>query len=264
MTHVEALYDAICTYWVDAVLGNHTRVDANGIYSERLLPLQEGVFDRTGVIENLMIPLIGAEPDDSRDILINSSASMNLYSMELIQENKIRFISERYAVAEDFFFNVDFFHYAQRVAYILESGYYYFQNVKSTCQKYNPKRFERTLNYYTVITERAAQYGILHRAEHRIQRSFLMKIRVAIRHIVCSDLPMKEKYRQIAVILNNTTVGSVLASYPIEAYISSMHLLVKCMRRKNVAGVYFMVSLREKARHTGVTKNLLQLIGIGK
>lgn len=264
LTHVERLYDALREHEADAALGNHTRVTADGTCSQRLLPLREGVYDREAIVDEIMLPLIGAEPEDSRDILVNSSVSMNLYSMDLIREKGIRFISERYAVAEDFFFNVDFFQHAEKVVHTGESGYYYFQNSASTCEKYNPNRFERTLNYYGVIREKVSQYGLLDRAERRIWRSFLMKIRVAIRHIVQSDLSCGEKRRQIEAILNDSTVSAVLAAYPIESYIPSMRLLASRMRGKDVNGVYWLMYLRESARNTRLLRQALRLMGIGK
>ena len=102
------------------------------------------------------------------------------------------------------------------------------------------------------------------KVENRIERSFLMKLRVAIRHIVLSDLKRKEKYRQIKEILENDTVKSVLNKYPIETYIPSMRLLAKKMRSQSVGSVYYLMKFREKGRRTSGLKTLLRWIGIGK
>ncbi len=262
--HIENLYNPLEKYDADASLGNHTRVDTNGEVKTRMLPLDEGLYEGERIVQDLMLPLIGADVSDSQDISINSSVSMNMYRMECIKQNNIRFISERYAVAEDFYFNVDFFHYASKIVYTKEKGYYYFQNLESTCEKYNPKRFERTLNYYNVICERVESYGLKDKVAHRIERSFLMKIRVAIRHIVLSDLPRKDKFRQIGEILAHDTVKAVLYSYPIETYARSMRLLMKSMRKENEGCVYLLMRLRESGRGSRGTKAFLRWIGIGR
>jgi stalled ribosome rescue protein Dom34 len=164
-----------------------------------------------------------------------------MYKMDFILNNNIRFISERFAVAEDFYFNLDCFHFATKVVYTKEKGYYYFQNPQSTCEKYNPKRFERTLNYYDLVSQRINSYGLSDKIGFRMYRSFLMKIRVAIRHIVLSDLSRKEKFKQIREILSNDRVQKVLQEYPIESYSFSMRLLMKQMRKKSVKNVYYLM-----------------------
>lgn len=262
--HIENLYAAIIKHDADAALGNHTKVTADGVMTPRMLKLEEGVFAGDRITQELMLPLIGADVHATKDVLINSSVSMNLYRMGLIEQNNIRFISERYAVAEDFYFNVDFFHHASKIAYVKEAGYYYFQNFASTSEKYNPHRFARTLNYYDLIRKRVEAYGLRERVEHRIERSFLMKIRVAIRHIVLSTLSRKEKLNQIREILANEVVKSVLENYPIHTYSASMRLLTNKMRSQSVESVYFLMQLREKGRKSKPLKKLMQRIGIGR
>jgi len=262
--HIENLYNALIESSADAALGNHVRINADGSIIPRMLPLEVGVYEGERIVTDIMLPLIGAEARSSRDIVINSSVSMNLYRMDVIRNNDIQFISERYAVAEDFYFNVDFFRYARRVVYTKEDGYFYFQNFQSTCEKYNPKRFERTLNYYDLICKRVEMYGLKDRVEHRIERSFLMKIRVAIRHIVLSDLERKEKLNQIKAILEHDTVKTVLENYPIECYGRSMRFLAKQMRACRVKNVYYLMRFREKGRKNKGLKTMLRWIGIGK
>ncbi|MBR5272376.1 MAG: glycosyltransferase [Clostridia bacterium] len=262
--HIENLYSAIVENNADVALGNHTKVFANGETQTKMLSLKEGVYEGQSIVDEILLPLIGADTKNSKDILVNSSTSMNLYKMDVIRTNNIRYVSERYAVAEDFYFNVDFYHYSKRVVFTKECGYFYFQNFESTGEKYNPKRFERTLNYYSVICERVERYGLADRVGHRIGRSFLMKIRVAIRHITNSDMPRKEKLCRIEEILTNEVVHSVLLSYPIEDYNRSMRLLAKFMRAQRVRGVYRLMRSRENARNSKVLKKLLRKMGIGR
>lgn len=263
-SHIEHLYAAIERAQADVVLGNHTVVGADGTMSERSIPLKEGQYEGDAIMEAILLPLIGSDVNSHNDILINSSVSMNLYKMDLIKAHDVKFISERYAVAEDFFFNVDFFYYSKKVVFVKEMGYYYFQNAESTCNKYDPKRFERTLNYYQTICERTEKYGWKNRIEHRIERSFLMKIRVAIRNIVTSELKRKDKLCEIRDILGHETVRNVLAQYPIDTYIPSMRFLAKMMRSQRVVTVYYLMKLRETAKHRRLLKSVLKLMGIGK
>lgn len=262
--HIENLYIAIKKYDADISLGNHIKVSSDGTLTSRMLLLNEGVYEKGTILTEIMLPLIGADVDAHRDVLINSSVWLNMYKMDFILNNNIRFISERFAVAEDFYFNLDCFHFATKVVYTKEKGYYYFQNSQSTCEKYNPKRFERTLNYYDLVSQRINSYGLSDKIGFRMYRSFLMKIRVAIRHIVLSDLSRKEKFKQIREILSNDRVQKVLQEYPIESYSFSMRLLMKQMRKKSVKNVYYLMYFREKGRRNKGARSFLRAIGIGR
>lgn len=261
--HIENLYLTAEKYQADAVIGAHTRVNSDGTMSPRLISLEEGVYEGDSIINDIILPLIGANADYHDDVQINSSSCMNLYSMDIIKSNNIKFISEKYAVAEDFYFNVDFFNNSRRLAYVKETGYYYFENTESISRKYNPLRFERTLNYYQKCYEQAAKYGLTDKVEYRIDRSFLMKIRVALRLIILSDLKRKEKLREIRIILEHDTVKTVLSNYPIDTYILPMRILAKMMRNNNAVGVYYLMKFREKSRDQRLLKKVLKSVGIG-
>lgn len=265
LDHIKNLYVALKTHQGDVALGNHTRYKANGEQIPCRLLLTKELYQGEQVLREILIPLIGSTTNSSRDISINSSVSMNLYSLDAIRKHNIQFVSERFAVAEDFYFNVDYLYHCKRVVYCKEEvGYFYYENFQSTCEKYNPQRFQRTLNYYELSKKRVQEYGLEEQAEFRVERSFLMKLRVAIRHIVISDLKRGEKFRQIGEILHHPTVQQVLAQYPIEHYVASMRLLMKQMRKGHVKSVYCLMKLRETGRHGKLLKAPLRWIGIGR
>ena len=102
------------------------------------------------------------------------------------------------------------------------------------------------------------------RVEYRVERSYLMKIRVAIRHIVLSDLSRKEKLQKIRLILENDITQKVLAVYPIKTFVFAMYLLGIMMRSKNTTGVYYLMKVRELAKKQMFLKKMLKRLGIGK
>lgn len=262
--HIENLHRVICENSADVVIGAHTSVDTSGNKTLQHLLLKEGVYEGDRITDEIVLPLIGPDVDFPNDIQITSSSCMNLYSMEHIKNCNLRFISEKYAVAEDLYFNIDFFSTCKKIVSFDETGYCYFENNASISRKYSPKRFERTLNFYKKINEQAKQYGITERISFRADRSFLMKIRVAIRLIVVSDLKRKEKKQEIRAILNNDVVRRVLSNYPVEKYIASMRALVKLMKKRNVNGVYTLMYYRESAKQNRFFTNILKKVGIGR
>lgn len=262
--HIENLYGAAVEHQADVVIGAHTVVSANGAEQKHSIQIRDGLYEGNEIIDGVLLPLLGPDLDFPRDVELTSSTCMNLYRMEVIRTNDLRFISERYAVAEDLYFNVDFFMHSKRVALINEQGYFYFENHSSISRRYDPKRFERTLNYYEVIQKQVDQYGLTDRISYRIDRTFIMKVRLAIRHIILSDMPKKKKRSEIRRILQTDTVEKALASYPVETLIPAMRILAKWMRDKKVRGICCLIWIRENAKKVNWLKEALKRIGIGK
>ncbi len=260
--HIFNLYEAITKNRADVALGDHTWVNVKGEHISKKLDLAEGVYEDERVKGEIILPLIGADVYDKTDVIINSSVSMNLYRMNVIKNNGIEFISERVAVAEDFYFNLDFLYCARRVIYCKNGEYFYCQNTGSTCEKYNPKRFERTLKFYELTAQRIKKYGLSGEVGYRAERSFLMKLRVAIRHIVMSDLSYREKVDKLKAILDNQTVKMVLYKYPIDTYGFSLRWLTKMMKRKDICGVYCLMYVREKGTNNALLKKVLVFLGL--
>ena len=263
-THIENLWREAARTHADVVLGAHTAVLTDGSMHSKPIGLPLAIFEGADITERILLPLIGADVTDTRDVPLSSSSCMNLYRVDLIRQYDLRFRSERVAVAEDLYFNIDYFAHAQRVAVSGETGYYYFENPASISRRYDPKRFDRTICFYQVLQEQIQQYGLEKLVSRRAERSFLMKIRVLLMLLVRAGLPRKETFREIRRILNHPLVKKILSDYPVDAYIPAMRLLVKCMRAGNAAGVYWLVKVREYAKKANWMKALLKRIGIGK
>lgn len=262
--HIENLYIEAKNNHSDVVIGAHTSVDSNGYQKTYAASLEKKLYFGKDIITAIVLPIIGTEPACPQDIQLDTSSCMNLYRMAIIRQNNLRFLSEKVAIAEDLYFNIDFFCHAQIISVINEFGYYYFENADSISRKYDPKRFERTIRYYEIIKARIAQYGLEEHAFYRAERSFLLKIRVAIRHIVLSDFSYRNKLQQIKEILNHRLVKEVLSQYPVDQYIPAMRLLAKWMRNGNALGVYWLVKMRESAKQQVWMKRMLKRFGIGK
>lgn len=262
--HIENLYREAKRTAADVVIGSHTLAASDGTFLPHSLGLRQEVYEGATIQKEIVLPLIGAETTWPDDVQLHSSSCMNLYKLEVINQNNIRFRSEKEAVAEDMFFNVDFLCNANRVAAIDEIGYFYFENLASISRKYDSNRFERTICFYEMLKQQVLNYGLQDVAAFRVERTFLMKIRVALRLLVLSDSSRKEKYDGIQQILDHRLIKEVLSYYPINTYIPAMRLLAKLMRRGKVRGVYGLIVIREYAKRTTWLKAMLKHIGIGK
>ena len=263
--HIKNLYEGLKRWEADVAIGSYTAVASD--QSRRLCrtSVEEGIYEGQAIRQKLMLPLIGADEKFHSDVQVNASSSMSLYSMKLITEYGIRYLDVRKVVGEDLFFNLDIYFRAQKIVVVDETGYYYFENQSSTSRKYDSNRFTRTLEFKKMLERRVAFWGLEKEAEMRIERSFLMKIRVLIRLIVLTDdMSRAEKNRAIRDILNNDVVHDSLTCYPIEAYIPAIRVLTKRMRDRKVFSVYYLMQFRELAKHSTFCVQMLKKFGIGK
>lgn len=246
--HIEDLHSAISQNDADAVLGFYSSVNQNGVVTAKENKLKPGLYNKERIFREILLPLFGTEETCPYDAVVESSCCMNLYRTSIINENNIRFTSEKEAVAEDQFFNIDFCMKSNRVAVAQVNDYFYYENPQSISRKYDPNRFTRTVNYYHLLWKKALTYEILELTSNRIKRSFLMKSRVAIRHIVLSDMDFGSKKIEIRRILNHELMERVLKEYPIHMYPVHMKMLMILMRGKWVYGVYCLIKIREYMR----------------
>lgn len=262
--HLQNLYCIAREHNADAVIGSNTRVRSDGTVLPRKRPSEETLFVGEEIVNNLILTLIGAAPDSRKDLQIESSSCMCLYRMDCIRKHSLRFLSERIVVGEDLFFNLDFYAQAERVVMVNELGYFYFENLNSITSKYDPKRTERTIRFYHALSEWIEHHTLTERVGHRLERTYLLKIRVAIRNIVCSELPFDKKLGEIRTILNHEITKKILTDYPIETLAPGLRVLAILMRLRSVFGVYCLMKFREGAEQHWLLSPMLKKCGINR
>jgi len=263
--HIKNLYEGLKACSADVAIGSYTAVGVNQSQKVCRTSLEERIYEGQDITEKLILPLIGADVGFHSDVQVNASSSMSLYRMKPIVEYGIRYLDVRQVVGEDLFFNLDIYFRAERIVVVDEVGYYYFENECSTSRKYDEKRFSRTLEFKNALEKRADSFGLAKEAKMRIERSFLMKVRIIVRLIViASDLSRTEKIQSIKNILWNEVVHESLMHYPMENYIPAIRLLAKLMRDRKARLVYYLMKFREGAKHNNICVRILRRFGIGK
>lgn len=263
-TRVEVLYNAITKAEADIAIGSFTDVDSDNNRVEYHSSLSDKEYVGDEIIKKILLPMVGPDPDYKYDVQINCCVWRCMYKTDVIFDNKLWFISERDAISEDMFFNIDFLYHAKRAVCVTDCGHYYFKNLQSISRKYDPKGFARTLSYYSSISEKLENYGLSDESKLRVERTFLMMVRVSLKQIVNSDMKKKEKLSLIKSILSQKTIESVLCHYPIDTYMPFMSFFVKLMKKKRVRMVYFIINIRNIAGNQSLPKKILRAFGIGK
>jgi len=163
-----------------------------------------------------------------------------MYSFEIIEANKIRFVSEREFISEDLLFNMDYLAHARRVAVIPDSLYYYRKNPVSLSSVYRSDRFDREIIFYDEVMRRIkhnfskadAEYG------ERAARMFLGRVRSCVMRATVSG--KGNMYAEVKKMCCNSRVQDVLRTYPYHRNPLKQRLFNILMAKRIIPGVWLL------------------------
>lgn len=246
INHIQNLYNEIKNAQAQICIGGCTRVSKEGKERQFKTKLTKKIYEKKEVVDEILLPLIAPDTDYLPDIQVDSSSCMNLYSLELIKSNGINFPSEREAIAEDFFFNIDCFYCAEKVVTSDIISYFYFENTGSISRKYNAARFSRTIEFYHRLKNKIKNYNLENVVRYRAERGYIGKIRLAVKQVVASDLEFIDKIKTIKNMIKHEVTQEVLQIYPIRTYSKGLMIVAMLMKYKQALLLYFAMKLRMK------------------
>lgn len=210
---LEYLLTPIIAHNADCVIGGHTKKDS-GHNTRFVLKLENGVYEDDQIRKELIPRLCGSAPDASDSIPM--SACSSLFRVSLIQEQSLRFPSEREMISEDFVFKFNFLLVAKRVATSDFTQYCYRTNDSSLTRSYRPDRFQAVLHFYHEVRRMIRLANLSDECVTRLQKSLLIYLRMCIGQ-ECRKISGKgfwEARRIISEALSDDTVRSVVSQYP--------------------------------------------------
>lgn len=168
-------------------------------------------------VGQVLLDMVGPKPDYHSDAKLLMSVWRAIYSRNLIEENGLRFVSERIYIAEDIMWHLDFLPYCQCVGLIPQTHYYYCMNGTSLTRTYRADRFEKELFLYHTQEEKLhkAQYAE-NEFRNRLNRQLLMKARACIGQQVnfLQQLGYAKAKNNIREIVNSDEMKVILHTYP--------------------------------------------------
>lgn len=175
--------DAKCEN-ADVVFCNMQREDKKGkwIYCREIN--ERRIFKGVDV-KHFMLDIVASAPKVHIERICQMSVWHAIYRRSIIEDNNIRFLSERQVASEDMPFDVDYLSKCKTVVYRPECFYHYCLNGNSLTAKYLPEKFERYKNLYKYLKERLNVYG--NDGIYRVNRFFIGMIRTQILQLAKVD-----------------------------------------------------------------------------
>lgn len=203
------------------------------------------VFDGNEVVvERVLMEMIATKPEERVDSFLHMSVWHGLYSMKIINENKIRFPSEREFISEDIIYHIEYLTMSNCVAFLDKYLYYYRENNMSLTSVYNPERFNMEIKLYHEIVRRLEGKCVMNDYILRCQRMFLGRVRSCImRATVYAKVQV---FKEIKEICENETVHKVVAEYPYKRNPFRQKIFNSFIRHKNTIGLYILATVIAK------------------
>lgn len=244
----ESLLKKAERYGSDLVISGVLFVDGN-MFSEsgdtvrRDFFLEDTQFETAEALRELRMGIVGAAPGDPEDSKYGMSIWKDLFCMDVIRENNIKFQSEREMLSEDALFLVDYIGCIKKATGIHEAFYYYCRNGGSISKSYNKERFNKCLVFMREAEKRFSadiapeDYGVyLNRFWQAMCRTMCTQ---EIMHAAEEKLSFRVLRERLRMICTHEFSRRAFSSYPIGTLPFMQRVFAYAMKYRQ----YFLLKL---------------------
>lgn len=238
LTMFEKLYNECITHKLDCIYSEFNVDEYPGF---RVIPRQEEIFEGDNEIEKLRLDIIGAEPSYVSSVKYHCSSCKGLYSLSLIKNNNIRFLSERDFISEDMLFNLDFLLASRKVKIVPWQLYHYCLNDSSLTHSYRSDRWEKLLKMLVTI-DTPEKFKNKLELSLRIKRTAIFYSYDALRNEKNrKDISIIKKIKAARIIENNKILREYLNNYPIRELPKKWKIYSLCLKYRVLSLTFFLV-----------------------
>lgn len=240
----ERLYATAVSTNADAVYSGIQTIDDAGVVRPMNQPDRfEVMADRKRILEYAM-DMICSKAEDPVESHIAMSGKIVLYSRALIEENHLRFESERKFITEDLIWNLDVLGHAARIVTLPETFYYYYDNTSSISKKIRLDRFPFFKSNREELSRRTKEMGFPIGVQERIDRMFIRYVRHQVGDILMSTHKIADKKRVVSEMLTDMTTKSVLSSYPVHKLTRQQQIILWLMKHNCQMSLSLLFKIR--------------------
>lgn len=184
--------------------------------------------------------MIANKPQYNKDRDVDVSSCFVLYNRSIIEQNALKFNSERELVSEDLVFNLDYLAHAKAIAICDNKFYHYRINLSSLTRSHKNDFIDRFYKQYEYMMNR---YSNDKEAQLRARRSFIGYSRNRIKLIAKSKMTFKEKVSAIAYFVRKPYWKEIYADYPVKEMPIKHRIPFMLIRYKMKYSLYLLCQL---------------------
>lgn len=174
------------------------------------------VFNGKEEIEEIVYGMVGTPPEVETDMTFGMSVWRSIFKRSVLEENNIKFVSERKYSSEDIPFNLQYFSKINRVVYTNQGFYHYCYNSESLTHTFKEEKFEREKALVELVRSLLSYFGTEEKNRLSADRMFITKTRITL--LNCSyatkELGLRKIYQIIRRIVNDSEVKRIINGYP--------------------------------------------------
>lgn len=197
-------------------------------YGERRIPqkldVKKFVFEGKSVQEELIPSLL------TYGMGFGISCCMKFFKTAAINDNFIRFHSEREIISEDTIFILELLSKVKAVSIVAENLYYYCKNEGSLTTCYRSDRQAKNDDFVKKALVIAADLKLPKNVQDHIMARYHMYSVSAMKQILCSELPKWEKDRQLMDIFRSPILRKTLGFDVLGIHKKSLRLFFTLLR----------------------------------
>lgn len=177
--YYEKLYNNAKENNSDFTLGGYKIIDEKlNIKSYNDIYLYKTVYIDDEIKENIFFNMLGISKKNN----IGVSVWRAIYKREVLEKYKIKFVSEREYLSEDYIFHIDFVPKCKKISIVKGSYYNYCENnISSLTRKYRFDRFDVSKKLYEEVARRIKKIGCYEKLKLAINNAFIVNVRASIK-----------------------------------------------------------------------------------
>ncbi|HII4441208.1 TPA: glycosyltransferase family 2 protein [Clostridium perfringens] len=200
-------------------------------------------------IKEVVYKIIGSAPESISDEDYGMSVWKNLYSLEFLKKNNIRFYSEREYVSEDVIFHLCAVPKMRKIVTINESYYYYCDNSDtSLTSTFRDSKFEQYKTLYLKELELLSVFDSEDNGRVYAARMFLGNVRNHMKQLSSSNYSLKNKLKRTKQICNDSLLNEILSWYPYHKNPKQQRIYSNILRKKMSIVAIILAILQSKRK----------------
>lgn len=173
------------------------------------------VFRGKKEVKRFVLDYLGPAPEEYRDCKYMMAVWLALHSRKVIEENHIRFTSERQTLSEDMVFCMELFPKLDCIVCIPNGFYYYRRNPQSLTHQFSWEKYKRQETLFKAVRERLdiTNYAKEEYWLHYLRMKFLY-MRIYISQAFFVDASFRERRKLVKAMLRDGMWHDLFTEYP--------------------------------------------------
>ena len=239
---MEVLYNTAIQYGADEVRSGVIFYE-NGKETTRHDVDKVTVFRGKEEVKRFVFDYLGPAPEEYRDCKYMMSVWLALHSRKVIEENHIRFTSERKTLSEDLVFGMEVFPKMDCIVCIPDCFYYYRKNPQSLTHHFSWEKYKRQEVMFKAVRERLdAVYSREDYWSHYLRLKFLY-MRNSIGQAIKSSESLRSRQKLVKAMLQDEMWHDLFTEYPYKRLPMVKRIYFVVAKRKIVSLLFIIVKM---------------------